>query len=75
MAEAGKTIKRYHADNGHFANNGFTDALNENNQRITLCGVGAYHQNGIIENKNKMLTLGARTLLPRGMRMWPQMID
>ena len=75
MAQAGRTIKHYHADNGRFADNGFIDAVNENNQRITFCGVGAHHQNGIIENKNKMLTLGARTLLLHGMRMWPQMID
>ena len=48
MAQAGRTIKHYHDDNGSFADNGFIDAVNENNQRITFCGVGAHHQNGII---------------------------
>ena len=42
---------------------------------VTFCRVGAHHQNGIIEKKNKMLTLGAHTLLLHGMRMWPTMID
>ena len=70
MAQAGRAIKHYHVNNGHFADNGFTDIINEHNQRITFCGVGAYHQNGIIENKNKILALGACTLLLRGMRMW-----
>eukprot|EP00957_Ditylum_brightwellii_P000920 73898-Ditylum_brightwellii.AAC.1 len=42
---------------------------------ITFCGIGAHHQNGIIENKNKTLTLGACILLLHGMRYWPQMID
>ena len=37
--------------------------------------MGAHHQNAIIENKNKILTTGARTLLLHGIRMWPQMID
>ena len=42
---------------------------------MTFCGVGAHHQNDIIESKNKILTTGARTLLLHGIRMWPQMID
>ena len=58
-AQANRTIMYYYADNGRFADNGFIDAVNENNQRITFCGVGAHHQNGIAENRNKMLTLGA----------------
>ena len=74
-ARAGRTVKHYQADNGRFADNAFLDACNDNNQTITYCGVGAHHQNGIIENKNKQLTQIARTLLLHGMRMWPQMID
>ena len=63
------------ADNGAFAHKGFLDEVNRKDQRITFCAVGAHHQNGIIENKNKMLTLAARTLFLHGIRMWPQMID
>lgn len=75
MAQAGRTVKHYHADNGRFADNGFIDSVNDSDQKITFCGVGAHHQNGIVENKNKILTQGARTLLLHGMRMWPQMVD
>ena len=75
MAQAGRYVKHYHADNGRFADNGFIDDINTKDQKIIFCGVGAHHQNGIIENRNKMLTLGARTLLLQGMRMWPTMID
>ena len=75
MAQVGRNIKHYHADNGRFADNGFIDAINTKDQKITFCGVGAHHQNGIIENKNNIITLGARTLLLHGMRMWPTMID
>jgi hypothetical protein len=75
LAQAGHSAKHYHADNGRFSDNGFLKNVNNRDQKITFCGVGAHHQNGIIENKNKALTLGARTLLFHGMRHWPQMID
>jgi hypothetical protein len=75
MAQANHTVKHYHADNGAFAHKGFLDEVNWKDQKITFCAIGAHHQNGIIENKNRMLTLAARTLLLHGIRMWPQMID
>ncbi len=42
---------------------------------LSFCGVGAHHQNRIIENRNKQLTQTARVLLLHGMQMWPQMVD
>ena len=65
-AQANCTVKHYHADNGAFAHEGFLDEVNRKAQKITFCAVGAHHQNGIIENKNKMLTLAVRTLLLHG---------
>ena len=75
MAQYGLSNKHYHANNGRFAENGFFDAVNSKSQKLTFCGVDTHHQNGIIENKNKVLTAGARTLLLHGIIMWPQMID
>ena len=75
IAQAGRTVKHYHSNNGRFADNGFIDAVNGKYQNITFCGVGAHHQNGIIENKNKILTTGGRTLMLHGRRRWPNMID
>jgi hypothetical protein len=75
MAQANCTVKHYHADNGAFAHKGFLDEVNQKDQKITFNAVGAHHQNKIIENKNKMLTLLARTLLLHGIQMWLQMID
>ena len=75
MAQAGRTVKHYHANNGRFSDNGFIGAVNGKDKKITLCGVGAHHQNGIIENKNGILTTGGHTLLLHGRRMWPKMID
>ena len=68
-------FKHYQYDNGRFADNSFIYAVNKKDQKITFCGVGAHHHNGIVKNKNKILTTGARTLLLHGMIMWPQMID
>ena len=50
-------------------------AIHSKDQKITFYGVGAHHQNGISENKNKHLTNGAHTLLLHGIIMLPQMID
>ena len=75
MAQAGRNVQHYHTDNGRFADNGFINTVNGKDQNITFWGVGAPHQNGIIENKNKILTTGGHTLLLHGRSMWPNMID
>ena len=75
MAQAGRTAKHYHTNNDRFADNGCIDAINGKDQNITFCGVGAHHQNGIIENKNKTITTGGRTLLIHSRRMLPNKID
>ena len=53
MAQAGRTVKHYRADNGRFSDKGFIEAVNGKDQNYTFYGVGAHHQNGIIENKTK----------------------
>jgi hypothetical protein len=51
MAQANRTVKHYHADNGAFAHKGFLDEVNRKDQKITFCTIGAHYQNGIIETK------------------------
>ena len=75
LAQAQRFVKHYHANNGAFAHKAFLDEVNCKDQKITFCAVSAHHQNGIIKNKNKMLTLLAWTLLLHGIRMCPEMID
>ncbi len=43
-------------------------------QCITFCGVGAHHQNGIMENTIKQLTLVSRTILIHAQSHWPEYI-
>ena len=52
-------IKRYHADNGSFADTSFKQDCDNKLQQLTFCGVGAHHQNGIAERSIKELTLCA----------------
>ena len=70
----GVTVKAYHADNGRFAERSFVNDIKRCFQRITFCGVGAHHQNGISENSIKQLTLTARTLLVHAQGHWPEYI-
>ena len=64
----GVTLRRFHADNGIFAEKPFRDEIeNSPGQSITFCGVGAHHQNGIAENHIGTLTKGARINLLYGL--------
>jgi hypothetical protein len=74
-SRANQSVKHcYHADTGQFSDTAFLAACNNFNQTID-CGVGTHHQSGIIGNRNKQLTQGARVLLLHGMRMWAQIAD
>jgi hypothetical protein len=75
MAQANCFVKHYHTNIGAFAHKGFLNEFDCKDQKITFCAIGSHHQNGIIQNKNKMLTLSACTLLLHGICMWPQMIN
>ena len=52
MAQAVWTVLHYHSDIGRYVDNGFVEAINGKDQKITFYGIGAHHQNCIVENKN-----------------------
>ena len=68
------TVKRYHADNGRFADKEFWDEVLHQNQAITFCAVGAYHQNRIIERYIGKITTRGRIMLLHAKRFWPEAI-
>jgi hypothetical protein len=74
-ATKGVMIKHYHADNGRFTEPAWKEDCKAMDQNLTFCGVGAHHQNAIVERKIKDLTLTARTLLLHAMRYWPEYIS
>ncbi len=61
-ARADCSVKHYQADNGWFSEKEFVAACNNLNQTMEFCGVGAHHQNGIVQNRNKQQTQTARVL-------------
>jgi hypothetical protein len=50
-ASHGVSITQYHSDNGRFANNAWMHDALLKNQQITMCGVNAHHQNGVVERR------------------------
>jgi len=68
-------IRSYRADNGRFAEKSFRDSIKMARQTIDFCGVGAHHQNGIIERHFQRLSTQARTILLHAKRHWPTMIS
>jgi len=68
------TIEGYHTDNHPFTSKEFRAAIDEAGQDLTNCGVGAHHQNGIVEAKIGSMTRWARTMLLHAMNMWPGVI-
>ena len=61
--ERGVHIQHYHANNGRFADKGFINNCELNNQCLTYCGVNAYFQNGIAEKGIRDLQEATRTSL------------
>jgi hypothetical protein len=58
LAIHGIVSKGYHTDDVCFADECFCDDCLNNGQDILFCGVGSHHQNGIAEQKSKILHLG-----------------
>ena len=74
-ASHGVNIKHYHADNGRFKDKLFSKSIEEKEQTISFCGVGAHHQNGIAEKRIGDLQRRATTLLLHAQRRWPDAIN
>ena len=73
-ASMGHTIKHYHADNGVFASKAWRSHCIVKHQGLTFAGVGAHHQNGVAENKIRLLQSQARTMLIHAAKRWPQAV-
>ncbi|KAG7339612.1 reverse transcriptase RNA-dependent DNA polymerase [Nitzschia inconspicua] len=68
-------IQHYHADNGRFAENLWTDDVRRQGQTMSYCGVSAHWQNGIAEKRIRDLQDLARTQLIHAKIRWPGVID
>jgi hypothetical protein len=64
-------IRHYHANNGIFAANKWLVHVENKDQSITFCGVGAHFQNGVAEKRIQDLQENARTMMLHGANKWP----
>ncbi len=67
----GIQIKSIHSDNGVFASNAFRDDCNVKSQKLTFSGVGAHHQNGVVERNIKTVSQWARANMLHAAFHWP----
>ena len=74
LSTFGRKVMAYHADNGRFAQNAYMQDIKDKAQKITFCGVGSHHQNGIAERRIKSLGEDARTMLSHGQHLWPEVV-
>ena len=61
-AAHGVKIKSYHADSLRFTDNSFKGSCISAGQHLSYCGVGAHHQNVVVESKIKEVSYGGRTI-------------
>ena len=73
--ERGVQIRHYHANNGRFADKGFINNCQINNQCLTYCGVNAHFQNRIAEKRIWDLQEATRTSLLYALHKWPCMLS
>ena len=67
----GVKVRRYHCDNGRFADNAFIQDTRKLGQTISFCGVNAHFQNGRAEKKIRDLRESSRTQLLHAINRWP----
>ena len=63
MNEIGKDVKHYRTDNGIFTKQKFMEEIDQNQQTITYCGVGAHYQNAHTGRAIRTVITSARTMM------------
>ena len=68
----GVQIRNYRGDNGVYKSTEFVKDLNQRNQTIRYCGVGAHHSNGIAERAIRTISESARSMILHAAIHWPE---
>ena len=66
----GVKIKKFRTDNGIFKSNAFKEDVDKLGQAIDYCGVGAHHQNRVVEHTIRTIVESSRTLLLHAHYKW-----
>jgi hypothetical protein len=75
MLDMGVTVVSYQSDNGTFGAAAFVKELLTKNQHSTYSGVGAHHQNGVVERGIGTIMSMARTMMLHAAVRWPDVAD
>ena len=68
-------INHYHADNDHFSDNAFQQAVKQEGQTITYYGVNAHFQNGKAEKRTRNLQEQTINKLHHAKAIWPSDVE
>ena len=71
----GVTVRRYHADNGRFAEHKWVNHCKDNGQTISYCTAYAHFQNGKAEKRIRDLQEEARKILLHAIARWPAALN
>ena len=71
----GVQVKKYRADNHPFDSQEFRDDLALHEQGFELSGVGAHHQNGVVERSVQTISTWARAMMMHQLEHWPEVFD
>lgn len=71
----GVKILRYHTDNGRFVDHAWMNDATAKSQRMSMCGVNAHHQNGVVERRIRQLQDMTRTALLQASILWKDAIN
>ena len=70
----GVRVQAYHADNGIFKAKKWVEECRQRKQDLTIAGVNAHHQNGIVERRIRELQETTRAMLIHATKRWPGII-
>ena len=75
MLKYGVMVEAYHCDNRIFKAHKWVEECVKLGQGLSYSGVGAHHQNAIVERRIKELQELARTMLSHANRRWPRAVN
>ena len=71
----GVQAKKYHADNSIFSAKAFRQILKNMERHVRFSGVGAHHQNKVVERVIQTVVYKARIMLLYAALRWPKMAE
>ena len=75
LRDHGIEIKHYLGDNGVYKAKEFQEELKREGQTMSMCGVGAHHQNATAERTIRTISEAARSTMIHAALHWPEEVE